>query len=582
MILQTLLFPDSNTSAEEEKLYVRRNKKGIALDTYFNLFSIHKWLRYTVLEELYLRIEAVGSMEVAFSDEQGLLDTISIELLTRGNVDLRVPYRKSSRIITCSISYGSEHCAVYRGAYFTPDDFRCRRIKLALGICTFHREEALKRNLALLKKEVLHNPSSPLHECLDVFISDNGRTLKPEEIRQDHVHVFANRNAGGSGGFTRCLVEVLEREEAEGFTHMIFMDDDVKILPEALIRTYALLSLMKTEYLDAVISGAMLRSDLAYIQHESGALWDGANPRTAHPGLDLRDREILAENEVIVRSDYAAWWFACYPLNAVHRIGLPLPVFIHGDDVEYGLRGKSPVILLNGICVWHEPFENKRASALSYYDVRNTLLLHAIYRPKSGCRTVNQYLFKRMASLLLRYRYKDIQLLCKGVRDFLRGIDWLKVEEPEKLNQRVMHMGYSMTPVQELTHDRKVLQQIREYRKPVSAGEIYVPHSKRHRRKYLLTLNGWLLPAKADRIYSHPLGVCPYEMYRQKKVLLFDPDSKKGILLQKNYTEAVKSLFAYTEIMFCLGFSYKRVSREYHKRFKELTTLDFWKGYLGI
>ena len=97
-----------------------------------------------------------------------------------------------------------------------------------------------------------------------------------------------------------------------------------------------------------------------------------------------------------------------------------------------------------------------------------------------------------------------------------------------------------------------------------------------------MTLNGWLLPAKADRIYSHPLGVCPYEMYRQKQVLLFEPDSGKGILLQKSYTEAVKSLLAYAGTVFCLGLSYKRVSLEYRRRFKELTTLDFWKSYLGI
>lgn len=582
MILQTLLFPDSQTPADEEELYVRRTRKGISLDTYFNLFSIHKWLYYTVLEKLYLTLDAVGSLTVEFFDDQGALGTASVDLPSRGVAEIPVPYRKDSRIITCSILYSSGSCAVHGGAYVTPDDFICRNIKLTLGICTFRREEALKKNLFLLKKELLNNPRSPLYGHLDVFISDNGQTLKLEETEQEHIRLFPNCNAGGSGGFTRCLIEVLKRQDTEGFTHMIFMDDDVRLLPDALVRTYALLSLMKPEYLDAVVSGAMLRSDLTYIQHENGTLWDGANPRTAHPGLDLRNKYVLADNEKIVRSDYAAWWFGCYPLNVVHRIGLPLPLFIHGDDVEYGLRAKSRVILLNGICVWHEPFENKRASSFSYYDIRNTLLIHAIYHPEYGYKAMNKYLFRRMVPLLLRYRYKDIRLLCRGVWDFLKGVDWLKEQKPEKLNQKIIQMGYFMKPLHELTHDRDAIQQAVDYRKPKSADEIYSSRAEQYGKKHLLTLNGWLLPAKSSRIYVHPTGVWPYELYRQKRVLLFDPDSQKGILVRKSYPEAAKSLLIYAGTLIRLGFSHKKVCRIYRKHFKTLTTSEFWKDYLDI
>lgn len=56
------------------------------------------------------------------------------------------------------------------------------------------------------------------------------------------------------------------------------MDDDVIIEPDALIRTYALLSLLKEEYKDSAIAGAMFRLDLRYVQHEADVIWDGKIP----------------------------------------------------------------------------------------------------------------------------------------------------------------------------------------------------------------------------------------------------------------------------------------------------------------
>lgn len=261
MILQTLLFPGNETTTNEEELYIRKTENGMSFDTYFNLFSIYKWLHYTVLRELYLTLDAVGDFSVEFFDQHGSLDTAEVNLKSRGEINLPVPYKKDSKTITYSISFNSGGCAVYSGAYITPDTFICRKIKMVLGICTFRREEALKKNLSIIKTKLLNNIDSPLSGQLEVFISDNGQTLNTMEFDNDHIFIFSNRNAGGSGGFTRCLMEALKRQESEGFTHIIFMDDDVKLEPDALVRTYALLSLMKPEYQDACISGAMLRSD---------------------------------------------------------------------------------------------------------------------------------------------------------------------------------------------------------------------------------------------------------------------------------------------------------------------------------
>ena len=95
-------------------------------------------------------------------------------------------------------------------------------------------------------------------------------------------------------------------------------------------------------------------------------------------GLELESCEACLLNEVEESAEYNAWWYCCFPLEIVTEENLPLPLFIRGDDVEYGIRNMKQLILMNGICVWHEPFENKYSSFLEYYIIRNQLITNAL------------------------------------------------------------------------------------------------------------------------------------------------------------------------------------------------------------
>ena len=109
---------------------------------------------------------------------------------------------------------------------------------------------------------------------MEVFIADNGRTLESGELLTPEIHIYPNRNVGGAGGFTRDLIEIMENNNTFHITHVLLMDDDIVIEPEALVKTYTLLTLLKDTYIDTFIGGAMLRLDRQYIQVESGAVWD--------------------------------------------------------------------------------------------------------------------------------------------------------------------------------------------------------------------------------------------------------------------------------------------------------------------
>lgn len=581
MILQNLLFPDERTCSVED-MYFHKKDKTVMFNAYFNVFSSKKWFLYTRLCSVSLRLEAIGNFRIQIYNNNILILEGNYSLPQKDQLAIDIPYCKDCGLISFAFTPESEDAHLFGGAYISNDEGLIRDIHIAIDICTFKREQYLMRNIEILKKTILENKASPLYGKVKVYISDNGRTLDIDAIQTKTIKVFPNCNAGGSGGFTRGIIEILKDKKQYGLTHLIFMDDDVIIEPDALIRTYALLSLLKEEYKDSAIAGAMFRLDLRYVQHEADVIWDGKNPITRYPGLDLRSWDAVKKNEEITNSDYAAWWYACYSLNVIKEDNLPLPVFIHMDDVEYGIRNQKTIILLNGICVWHESFENKRASSLNYYDVRNMLLVNTLYRPTVTQSQIYKYLLKRTGANILRYRYKDVFLIYKGVADYCKGIDWLIQQEPETLNVEIMSLGYTMKPIAELDGSDAVYEQVKSYTKPTEPTEIYSSKKEVYGKKYIYSLNGWLFPSKNNRVYAYPIGIWPYALYRKKCVLLFDPDSQKGILGRKSYVELFRCMVCYLKMVFCLSRNYEKASKEYKERFTELCGLEFWRGYLKL
>lgn len=91
--------------------------------------------------------------------------------------------------------------------------------------------------------------------------------------------------------------------------------------------------------------------DIPYIQHANGELWQGDCIGFTKRGYDLRRMTDVVRNEYNLPMDYNGWWYCCVPLAEQFR-GFPLPVFIHGDDIEYGLRFDGNIMTMNGIGVW--------------------------------------------------------------------------------------------------------------------------------------------------------------------------------------------------------------------------------------
>ncbi len=565
-----------------DDMFFHVNDDSIAYDGYFNILSCKKWRRYTVVDTCFLVLEGTGNYEITIMSEKGrVCDPVMFEGTDRHRIPL--PRMNAHDFIWFEWKADSDHANLKYAAYVTEQLPVCD-VKLAADICTYKREEYVKRNLKVLRASILENERSPVYRKLDVFVVDNGQTLPTDEIETDKILLFPNINAGGSGGFTRGILEILKRKQDKGYTHMIFLDDDAVLMPDAFVRCYAILSYIKEEYKDCCVAGALIDEEVPYLQQESGAYYRNGQTIQAKASYDLRNRDTVVKNEEIEAVDYAGWWWACFPLTFVREDNLPLPFFIHFDDIEYSLRNNKEIIYLNGICVWHAAPQKHRGLSNSYYDIRNRLVTDALHDPGKSLGRIIRECVEEAAYNVLRYRYNVADMVLLAVEDFLKGPEEFTHIEPEKKNAHVRGMCDKLQPIAELTDDQVIKEQIHEYIEGLT-GHKPVKYEI-SRKKYLLTLNGWIFPARREdknrATYCNMYAEDLREMYRAKRALLVDPYLKKGIWVQRSYRGAIHSLWCVIKVWCLLLTKYRRSTHQYRKSGQYLTGENMWKEYLEL
>lgn len=596
MKLQNMIFPTADTcliegmyfylsqgaeivsKAAQEPIHIRLEKgSSLRTDTYFNALSAEKWKKYTTARNFSVTIRLKGKARIELYHKKQVSGQIEDSKLGEailtaevGEETVYVPSGEMQGIVYFRLT--ALEPTVFYGGWYSCESRQARPVKIALDICTFKREEYVLRNCQLLKEKMDHDTDL---KNFEIFIVDNAKTLKREDFPNQNLRIFPNANTGGAGGFTRGLIEIKQAAGKEGFTHALIMDDDILLEPEALVRTQAVLSLLKEEYQDAVIGGAMLRLDQKNIQVESGALWNKGNLISRKKKLDLSQPDACLYNEVEEPMDYTAWWYTCIPLSVVTEDNLPLPLFIRGDDVEYGLRNSRHIILMNGICVWHEPFENKYSSSAYYYVLRNQLIDNAIHDQVIEKRELLQMLKNQVMEEIYMYRYRDAGLLLDAVEDYLKGIDWLKKIDGEQFHQEIMKKSDRFLSQEESC---KFYNEDSYCRSLHPNTELSVIHKVIRR----LSVNGTLLPHKSQVVTVPATGNLEINVYRAGKVLNYDSAAKRGFLTEPDKQEMRSCIHRLKRVLAKAKTHYEVVNEEYHNRFREITSLDFWKKYLGL
>ncbi|MGK3953398.1 glycosyltransferase [Microbacterium sp. I2] len=233
-------------------------------------------------------------------------------------------------------------------------------------------------------------------------------------------------NLGGSGGFSRGIVESLE----EDASHVLLLDDDVLLEPESLRRMLAFAARASGE---CIVGAQMLSLTDRTLLHSVGERieprgfwWTSVDPALAPVDVVAATLEDTPGLRVVHDVDFNGWWMCLVPLALVRRVGASLPLFIKWDDAEFGLRAAAdgvPTVTLPGAAIWHMPWTGKDDGLdwQAYYQLRNRLVTALIHSPSHRGGGVLSSSFAQDVNHLLCLQYGSAAARRVALRDVLRG-----------------------------------------------------------------------------------------------------------------------------------------------------------------
>lgn len=570
--------------------------------TYFNGLSVAKLRRYTTATRFFLHLELKGAACAVTQTRGGSFSTHperveTVHAATDASEDWRsVDLELEVTDLDVLVGFVIEtegRVAIRNGYYSLELSSEPRDIELALATTTFKKEAFIQRNIELVRSAIVES-DDVIAGHFHMYVIDNGRTLDAEALSSDRITVTPNQNVGGAGGFTRGMITAMEQTPVA--THILLMDDDVAVSPESIKRTYNLLRILKDEYSEAFISGAMLNYEIGEDQWEDmGHMTSEGTFAPIKPPLRMTQYVDLIYNEEFKPTAdmdgqmYAAWWYCCIPISAIKRNGLPLPVFVRCDDAEYGIRCNPTFITMNSLCIWHMSFHERYNAAVERYQTtRNTMIAQATcgMAPKSD---FMRELHNNIRLELKKFGYENAELCLDAFEDFLKGPKFIAQPVAE---QRFMDAnrnkeqlvgfdelqrmadadpelaGFDLRNVDRQLIDgdkqRTLAQRLDDYltnngqRLIKSQGKGYA----------VIPLVGWAYPAGAIR--------------GKNKLIVIDWYNSKGAIRTKDVKRYERIIARYKKDLRYYKNHIERLRKEYAAARATLTSVEYWKNYLGM
>ena len=584
----------------------------IDFTTYFNSLSTMKLLRYTRTTGFHLHIEIKGkactvtqTKAYRLSSAPELESTVSTAISANQNwqsVDLDLAVDEDMVLVGFQIETTGAISA--RNAYYTLDiDGELKDVELSLSTTTFKKESYITKNIELVKKEILASDND-IAQHFRMHVIDNGSTLPYKELSTDKVTISPNENVGGAGGFARGMIESMEQDIPA--THVLLMDDDVEVSPESIMRTYNLLRIVKPEYSEAFLSGAMLnyedvqdmKEDTGFIDPSIGVCVAAKIPLQVTKFVDIVFNEAYDESlRVGEGRRYAAWWYCCIPMSVIKRNGMPLPVFVRYDDVEYGIRCNPTFMTMNGLGIWHSKFEIRYNAAVErYQSIRNGMIAQMTTGLAPSIDTFLRELHDQVDLELRKFNYTDAELALKGFEDFLKGPDFIKqpvaqekfmqanrekeqlVSFPE-LQKMADKMGLESFDVTKLTrqmidNDKPRSTQQRVFDFLTHNGQRFL-HSSVHGAKGTTGKSYALIPSAG---WIYPSG----SIHGENIIVAIDWFNRKGMIRVKNVKRYNEIMKRYKRDLVYFKKNRTLLETEYKNATNELTSISYWKKYLSI
>ena len=428
---------------------ILENKGHISTNSYFNSFYESYWTKYTSIRKFFLKIKFEGVLSIkVYRDEPGLGARLikTIDRLHHENMNemlLEIPSNYTSAVKGSAgrifFDFKAHSKSELSEISICTEESPERSVNLTLGICTFSRESYLAATIRSISScEDLENIIS------NVIIVNQGPPFSNSELIQSigsdrRIKVIEQDNFGGCGGFTRSLMEAVNFH-GEANYHLL-MDDDIVLDPRVIINCANFIRYSDKEN---VVGGSMLDSHRPHMLYEAGACLKKNNViQSVMRNVDVGDPVNLSELNRPVAVDFNAWWFCAIPLSALRDVKYPAPIFIRGDDFEFGIRlakNGYETVSLPGVAVWHEPFYAKPPGWQQYYDLRNRLIFAACHDDMVKIQSPNHLLRHALLEPLLTHNYQMLNLNIKAIEDFLLGPDALFAVPSQQKHSEVMSL----------------------------------------------------------------------------------------------------------------------------------------------
>ena len=638
MRLQSILLPQKEICPISDLYYHKYIEGQIDFDGYFNLFQIKKHKKYTDITGLKLYLSAPGFKKIALMHDR---EEVAVYEIAESGQNLNMDNGGSKENHTAS-SLESGAFGVFSFPYADYDEgvfwFRlyydkesnidpdrlevrgfmdgeiatARDVNIVVDICTFRREPYVYRNMKSLmtmiedaKKAKLEGDTlgcKEVSEHLKVFLVDNGQTLgqhkdmtELEKKSEGIISIFPNKNYGGAAGFTRGMLEALDHKEEYGLTHVLLMDDDAVFDPDVFVRAYGFMATVKEKYKDLRLGGTLIREDYQNIIHACGESFEDFKVVNKNLLTDISKYENCVKPGILgtdnEHTEYSGWWCCCYPIQLIEKKQMPIPLFIHHDDMNFEMQFlDTGIVFLNGIGVWHKGFELTFIGTNAYYDTRNGLITTVLQEKNVSKAYIKKTIFRFMIVYIISYQYANVKLIYQGLLDFLKGPEWLYSQDAEELNNKLRKLygeGFPLKSMDDVELPEKIRAEILKYKASYGLDEIenvYRPNEKYKKQKNIfkkITFNGWLLPTNRDMI-AHACIEKAFDLFRSRKVAFYELANDKAVVVERDYRELWNFVKMIIKANKAIDARFEKAKEAYRQDLVKYTTRESWKKYLGI
>ncbi|MQA13802.1 MAG: glycosyltransferase [Pseudonocardiaceae bacterium] len=570
----------------------------VSFASYFNAFPASYWQRWSTLRTIHLRLalEGAGRLDVYRSKADATQVHAHGELFESPghhelDLELGLDAFEDGGWYWFDLTTDDSELVVHSGGWYAPHAAP-GRAAVTIGMPTFNRPTDCVATLRAIGEDPLVRSA-----ITAVVIPDQGAS---KVVDQDgfaeakagldgRLRIIDQPNIGGSGGYARVMYEALENTDCE---QILYMDDDIVLEPDSILRAVAFSRYARDPML---VGGQMLQSQSRSRLHAWGEVVDRHRMRWAPAPNTEYDHDFaqqpLRQTAWLHRRadvDYNAWWMCLIPRAVAEDVGMPLPLFIKWDDVEYGLRAGAagyPTATVPGVGIWHMSFADKDDATdwQAYFHLRNRLVGAALHSPDEVPRTMLADSFKHALKHAMTMEYSTLALQEMAILDFLDGPETLVAKLPTALGEvRERCADFTdgqVVPSRELplpTRNQLAVQgMLKPPTNPLTIGATL-----------LKRLTHQLRPADARTHRRPQLNLAAQDarwfVLSQLDGVTVSTSDGRGVTYRKRDPEAFRAMLARSaELHWRLAREFPRMRRRYRAAMPELTSRQGWKQVFG-